>query len=293
MAHRRWVVAVVPSCVLVSVGEGPDWPCRAALGRAFFNKTGTARSAQILRVNFAVLRVKLTICPAACPGRPIGSEAELDRERRIAALPPVLRGAALVVPAGLLAARAEPAPLPAFADAAADRAAVERCAMEVVIAAKRRMGFEPRDVSAEDKGWDIESRDPGSGHLRFIEVKGRHAEAFFLALVRVEAGLARAPICVRRFFERDLGFAETAVVFDLAELISLRRPKALGSQIPGLPPLSPRLAAVVVASPAISANPTSPIGRSTGHCVASPPPRPAPVEGAGERCQRVMRSPPP
>jgi superfamily II DNA or RNA helicase len=167
-------------------------------------------------------------------------QQELDRERQIAALPPVLRGAALVVPAGLLAARAAPAPLPGFADDAADRAAVECCAMEAVIAAERRMGFEPRDVSAENKGWDIESRDPRSGHLRFIEVKGRHAEArdviltkneilaslnapeaYFLALVRVEAGLARAPIYVQRFFERELGFAETAVVFDLAELLSL------------------------------------------------------------------------
>jgi hypothetical protein len=112
--------------------------------------------------------------------------------------------------------------------------------MEAVIAAERRMGFEPCDVSAENKGWDIESRDPRSGHLRFIEVKGRHAEArdviltkneilaslnapeaYFLALVRVEAGLARAPIYVQRFFERELGFADTAVVFNLAELLSL------------------------------------------------------------------------
>ena len=87
---------------------------------------------------------------------------------------------------------------------------------------------------------NIESRDPRSGHLRFIEVKGRHAEArdviltkneilaslnapeaYFLALVRVEAGLARAPIYVQRFFERELGFADTAVVFNLAELLSL------------------------------------------------------------------------
>jgi addiction module HigA family antidote len=35
------------------------------------------------------------------------------------------------------------------------------------------------------------------------------------------------------------------------------------------------------------ASPTSPIG------VASPPPRPAPIEGAGKRYQRVKRSPPP
>ena len=38
------------------------------------------------------------------------------------------------------------------------------------------LGNEPRDVSAEKKGYDIESRDPRAGHLRFIEVKGRHAD---------------------------------------------------------------------------------------------------------------------
>ena len=45
------------------------------------------------------------------------------------------------------------------------------------MAAERVLGNEPRDVSAEKKGYDIESRDPRAGHLRFIEVKGRHADA--------------------------------------------------------------------------------------------------------------------
>ena len=39
-------------------------------------------------------------------------QAELDRERQISALPPVLKGAALVIPGGLLAARAPAAPSP-------------------------------------------------------------------------------------------------------------------------------------------------------------------------------------
>ncbi len=43
-------------------------------------------------------------------------------------------------------------------------------------------------------------------------------EAFVLAIVHVEGGFAREPIYVRRFFERELGFAETAVVFNVAEL---------------------------------------------------------------------------
>ena len=77
------------------------------------------------------------------------------------------------------------------------------------------------------------------GHLRFIEVKGRHAEArdviitkneilaslnapeaFILALVRVENGFAHEPIYVQHFFDRELSFAETAVVFSLERLLN-------------------------------------------------------------------------
>jgi SNF2 family DNA or RNA helicase len=106
-------------------------------------------------------------------------QAELDRERQISALPPILRGAALVIPKGLLTARAATteAPTPSgFEEDPIARAEIERLAMEAVIAAERRLGNIPRDVSAENKGYDIESRDPKAGHLRFIEVKGRHAD---------------------------------------------------------------------------------------------------------------------
>jgi hypothetical protein len=34
--------------------------------------------------------------------------------------------------------------------------------------------------------------------------------------------MARTPVCVQRFFTRELGFAETAVVFNLNDLLSLR-----------------------------------------------------------------------
>jgi Domain of unknown function (DUF3883) len=130
-----------------------------------------------------------------------------------------------------------------FAENPAARAAIERLAMDAVMAHECSLGNLPRDVSAEKKGWDIESRDPRVGHLRFIEVKGRHADArdvivtkneilaslnapdaFHLALVMVENGFAHQPVYVRRFFHRELGFAETAIVFNLAELLSLSKP---------------------------------------------------------------------
>ncbi len=39
------------------------------------------------------------------------------------------------------------------------------------------LGHTPMDVSAQKKGWDIESRDGACGPRRLIELKGRHADA--------------------------------------------------------------------------------------------------------------------
>ena len=49
-------------------------------------------------------------------------------------------------------------------------------------------------------------------------------DAFILALVQVEGGFAQAPVYLQRFFQREFGFAETAVVFSLADLLSLTQP---------------------------------------------------------------------
>ncbi|MBY5549638.1 DUF3883 domain-containing protein [Rhizobium leguminosarum] len=170
-------------------------------------------------------------------------QSELDRERQISALPPVLKGAALVIPGGLLREKAPPVPTTkptGFVEDPILRAESERMAMEAVFAAERALGHEPQDVSAEKKGWDIESRDVKTGHLRFIEVKGRHAdgrdviltkneilaslnvaEAFILAIVQIDSGFVREPVYIRRFFNRELGFAETAVVFNVGDLLSI------------------------------------------------------------------------
>ena len=90
------------------------------------------------------------------------------------ARPPTGLGGALIVPASYFS-NGDETPVvqetpPAYG--APDRE-IERIAMERVIQAERDLGFEPRDVSAENRGYDIESRDPKSDRLRFIEVKGR------------------------------------------------------------------------------------------------------------------------
>jgi superfamily II DNA or RNA helicase len=170
-------------------------------------------------------------------------QEELARERQITALPPVLKGAALIIPKGLLSpATVQPVSgqHEDFSEDPLARAEIERLAMAAVMATETELGNLPKDVSAEKRGYDIESRDVRSGHLRFIEVKGRTSngreviisknelltslnspEAFFLALVRVENGYAHPPKYVQRFFRRELGFAETAVVFNFDELATL------------------------------------------------------------------------
>ena len=83
-------------------------------------------------------------------------QAELERERQITALPPVLKGAALVIPKGLLDARARSQPRRAKPTASPKTRPparmIEQLAMEAVMAAERALGNVPQDVSAEKKG---------------------------------------------------------------------------------------------------------------------------------------------
>lgn len=102
--------------------------------------------------------------------------------------------------------------------------------MQGVMEAERRMGYEPRDVSAEKCGYAIESRVPGTGKLRFIEVEGWHVngktitvtkneiptelnepEDFFLAFVQVEDEQAQQPRYIARPFLREPDFGVTGV----------------------------------------------------------------------------------
>ncbi|WP_026369953.1 helicase-related protein [Kallotenue papyrolyticum] len=110
---------------------------------------------------------------------------ELEQERRLAALPPNVIGGALIVPAGrlrrLMGQRESPPEL--FAH---ETKRVERLAMEAVLAAEQRLGYAPRDVSADKCGYDVESRNPTTGRLRFLEVKGRRAGAETVTITRNE-----------------------------------------------------------------------------------------------------------
>ena len=163
---------------------------------------------------------------------------QLEQERLLSPLPPVVIGGALVVPRGLLMRlRGERQGEPD--DLARETQRVESLAMAAVMEAERALGFEPRDVSKDRCGYDIESRVPGAGKLRFIEVKGRKAGAetvtvskneiltglnkpdeFILALVEVDGDDVREPIYLRRPFHREPDFAVTSVNYDIGQLLA-------------------------------------------------------------------------
>jgi len=98
--------------------------------------------------------------------------SELEQERKLSPQPPVVVGGTLVVPIGLIqrlqAKRNETA-----STFARETQRVEQLAMAAVMQTEQNLGYQPRDVSDQKCGYDIESLIPETAHLRFLEVKGR------------------------------------------------------------------------------------------------------------------------
>ena len=162
---------------------------------------------------------------------------ELDQEGRISALPPVVVGGVIVIPAGFLAQLAgQPA---AELPVARDTQAVAARAREIILEVERRLGYQPVDVECERLGYDIESRDPATGRLRFIEVKGRDGDAstvtvtrneiltslnkpdsYILAIVEFLTDGSHRVHYIRKPFHREPDFGVTSVNYNLAELLA-------------------------------------------------------------------------
>ncbi len=158
---------------------------------------------------------------------------ELEQERKLSALPPVIIGGVLVVPQGLL----DTLTGGSAALFAHETARVEQLAMAAVMRAEAELGYVPRDVSREKCGYDIESSIPGTGKLRFLEVKGRvrgaesvivtkneiltalnKPEDFILAIVEVDGEQTNTHY-VTRPFQREPDFDATSVIYNLASLL--------------------------------------------------------------------------
>jgi len=158
--------------------------------------------------------------------------AELDQEEQLKALPPVVVGGALVVPAVLLAVSSTPG------THARNTEWVDKTAIAAVLAAERARGRDPEEMPHNNRGFDIRSRTQ-DGHLLFIEVKGRiaggetvtitrseiltglNSDRWILALVEVDpAGSTEVRYLHHPFRGQidDLGFTETSRTFPWAAL---------------------------------------------------------------------------
>jgi SNF2 family DNA or RNA helicase len=162
---------------------------------------------------------------------------DLKLEAQISPLPPVVLGGLLIVPVGLIkvmTGRSDvvtAAPVDTQISAARARA--------VIMDIERSLGFDPTDREFEKLGYDIESRVPGTGKLRFIEVKGRVSGAptitvtkneilyslnkpddFILAIVEFTGVDTHKTHYLRQPFSRKPDFGVTSVNYDFAELIS-------------------------------------------------------------------------
>ncbi len=163
---------------------------------------------------------------------------ELKLEKQIAPLPPVVMGGVLVIPAGLLRLVKGQGEGGEVAVSGADNEAAAAKARSIIMQVERELRFVPTDRETEKLGYDIESRIPGTGKLRFIEVKGRITGAatitvtkneilyslnkpddFILGIVEFEGETHRVHY-VRRPFQREPDFGVTSVNYNFAELLA-------------------------------------------------------------------------
>lgn len=168
---------------------------------------------------------------------------ELEKERCISPMPPVVTGGALIIPKGLLHTLMGGNTVSTFS--AGDRKSIEFAAMNAVIAIEKLLGFEPKNVSAMKCGYDVESyipekhrMQPTDYALRMIEVKGRakgadtvtvskneiltalnKPEEFILAIVEVD-GKNTHTIYLKHPFKNAPDFTATSVNYDMQELIA-------------------------------------------------------------------------
>ena len=109
---------------------------------------------------------------------------ELKRDAQISPRPPVVLGGLLVVPQGLVdKMTGRPEPSVVRPD---DTLVVAARARDIVMETERGLGFEPTDRELDKLGYDIESRNPATGKLRFIEVKGGRSDADMVTVTKNE-----------------------------------------------------------------------------------------------------------
>ena len=166
---------------------------------------------------------------------------ELQLEAQLAPLPPVVLGGVLVVPQGLLATIGGERPAPVNQVRDTQKSAAR--ARAIIMDTERALGFEPTDRETEHLGYDIESRVPGTGRLRFIEVKGRVHDAdtitvtrneilyslnkpddYRLAIVEFLEGDNHRVHYIRHPFHREPDFGANSVNYSFRDLLARAEP---------------------------------------------------------------------
>jgi hypothetical protein len=114
---------------------------------------------------------------------------------------------------------------------------VEAVAIAAVMQAEQQLGFIARDISLEKRGYHTESVVPGTGRLRFIEVKGgvqgattitvtkneilsclNKPDDFILAIAEVDGEKAVSKY-VRCPFHREPDFGITSTNYEIRRLL--------------------------------------------------------------------------
>ncbi len=172
---------------------------------------------------------------------------ELQSMRHVVNGTPVVLGAALIVPAGLMNTLRGQAPVdPVAATFAADaqaRARIDRVAMDAVRETEEARGCRVVDVSADKCGWDLTAYPPAidgkQPDPRHIEVKGRvkgastvtvtrnemlyafnQGDKFILAIVLVgENDSAEGPYYIRNPFQSEPGWGVASINYHLGDLL--------------------------------------------------------------------------
>lgn len=167
--------------------------------------------------------------------------AELEQEKKVSPCTPIIMGGALIIPQGLLNK------LLGIQNAdilfGQNRDAIEKAGMDAVTQREIEEGYTPRDVSADNVGYDIESVIPeakrhGGPCLRFIEVKGRQKgsttvtvtrneiltalnkpDEYILAIVEVDGTTPSRPIYIRKPFGKAPDMGACSVNYEIADLI--------------------------------------------------------------------------
>jgi SNF2 family DNA or RNA helicase len=112
---------------------------------------------------------------------------ELDREEALVALPPVVRGAAIVIPSSLLESTSVSPEAGLFAQS---RKEIERRAVDLVLRHEKELGRVPEEMAHNNRGFDIKSRHP-DGDIIYIEVKGRIQGADTFTITSSEVSFAQ------------------------------------------------------------------------------------------------------